>query len=87
MLFVKHAEILRAPEMNILAMRLLCTSITTYQGELLLSSCVVFLVSKDFEDLSWEVGALKRSRVLLLNKMVRYVVIRSLVAALVYSVF
>lgn len=63
MLFVKHAEILHAPEMNILAMSLLYRSITAYQWELLLSSCAVFLVSKDFEDLSWEVGVLKRSRV------------------------
>lgn len=87
MLFVKHAEILRATEMNILAMSLPCWSIAAYQWEELLSSRAVFLFSKGFEDLSWEAGALKRSRAFLQNKMVWVAVVLSLVAVLVNAAF
>lgn len=86
MLFVKHAEFLYATEMNILAMSLPCWSIAACQWEQL-SSCAVFLFSKDFGDLSWEVGALKRSRAFLQNKMVSVAVVLSLVAVLVNVVF
>lgn len=76
MLFVKHAEICDATEMNILVRNL----IAGYQGEQLLSSSAAFLVSKDFGDLSWEAGMLKRSRAFLQNKMVWVAVVLSLVA-------
>lgn len=59
---VKHAEFLPATEMNILAVCLLCWRIAAYRWEQLLSSRPVLLVSKDFGDLSWKAGVLKRSR-------------------------
>lgn len=89
MLFVKHAEIPHAPEMNIPLWGSEYSAVQSYHSLPVRAAAKFLCCLPCFQGLWGPVlgsGSAKEIKSLLLSKMVRYAVVLSLVAVLVYSV-